>query len=409
MNHDDPRVPISADEQMDQAVALVSMGLPAPFSAPLPAEAVAASASPLPQALPTPHVFQKPQVELDASGPHETSQTQVQPQPQLTPDPAPVSALQPTPNPSAVNPGCACGGTARTFPEHIGRRPPAYPLFPKNKPAVGEDDFAAFTPDTIVDGLTVPGLAVLGASMRGDSHRWEGTCRQDAMVLARIGEGNEQLLVLAVADGVGSSKRSHVASQELAHAVIKALDTKARDLHNLLAAQDHQMLIAAVNSAIGEAVPDCLKKWAAKTAGFDERDYATTLHLLLVPTDTKIRDRVWVSIGDGGLLRLVDGEWHGLEGQDGGIASTRTTALPSTRYAAVALLRSEPGELLLLGTDGITNPINQEPEFRARLAAYWGIGEVPTMSEFLRQAQLRAKTYDDDRTVICVWEGVAGR
>ncbi|MEV5932154.1 protein phosphatase 2C domain-containing protein [Streptomyces sp. NPDC052079] len=391
MNHDDPRVPISPAEQMDQAVALVSTVLPAP------------------------HTPQEPQVERDASGPHETSQTQVQPQPQpqpqpqLTLDPTQVPAPQPIPDPSAVNPGCACGGTARTFPEHIGKRPPAYPPFPKNKPAVGEDDFAAFIPDTVVDGLTLPGLSVLGASMRGDSHRWEGTCRQDAMVLARIGEGNEQLLVLAVADGVGSSKRSHVASQELAHAVIKALDTKAPDLHSLLVGQDHQMLIAAVNSAIGEAVPDCLKKWAAQTEVFDERDYATTLHLLLVPTDTKIRYRAWVSIGDGGLLRLVDGEWHGLEGQDGGIASTRTTALPSTRYAAVDLFRSDPGGLLLLGTDGITNPINQEPEFRARLAAYWGTGEIPSMSHFLRQAQLRAKTYDDDRTVICVWEGAAGR
>ncbi|MDH6226800.1 protein phosphatase 2C domain-containing protein [Streptomyces sp. MJP52] len=398
MNHHDPRTDIGLDEHFDQVQAVL-VPHSEPRSAPLPPEAPAPAAA---QDERTGTAAREPGADPAAPGSDGTAEPIPAPA-----EPTPALA-EPTPAP-AESTGCTCGDGARGLPAHIGKRPPAYPPFPRNKPAVADDDFAAFTPDTVIDGVTLPGLTVWGASLRGDSHRWEGTCRQDAMVMARIGAGDEELLVLAVADGVGSSKRSHLASHDAGQAVIRTLAAGAQELHRLLVAQDQQNLNAAVNSGIGATVGALLAKWADGAEDFTERDYSTTLHLLLVPTDPAIRDRALVSIGDGGLLRLADGAWHGLEGEDSGIASTSTAALPSTKYATVSLFRSAPGELLLLGTDGITNPINQEPEFRDRLAAYWGTGEIPSMSDFLRQAQLRARTYDDDRTVICVWEGAVDR
>ena len=44
---------------------------------------------------------------------------------------------------------------------------------------------------------------------------------------------------------------------------------------------------------------------------------------------------------------------------------------------------------------------------RELLAEQWG-GAVPGLADFLRRAQVRAqvraRSYDDDRTVVCLWE-----
>ena len=40
---------------------------------------------------------------------------------------------------------------------------------------------------------------------------------------------------------------------------------------------------------------------------------------------------------------------------------------------------------------------------RELLAEQWG-GAVPGLADFLRQAQAQVRSYDDDRTVVCLWE-----
>ena len=37
----------------------------------------------------------------------------------------------------------------------------------------------------------------------------------------------------------------------------------------------------------------------------------------------------------------------------------------------------------------------------------WGTGMAPEPADFLWQLQFRVKSYDDDRTAVCLWEGAA--
>lgn len=290
------------------------------------------------------------------------------------------------------------GTLLRGEPAHIGQRPPSYPSHPLQVPSLRDGDkFAAFTPAVLLDGAEVGRLTVRAASIRGDSHNWEGSCRQDAMVVTRIGPPEAEFLLLAVADGVGTAKYSHFGSYYVTCQAALHLNREAASIHAALIAQDEGELRAISNKAIASAVSEL-------GAG---QEYSTTLHVLLVPTDARIRERVVFSVGDGGLFVLREGQWKWSNRvDDGSLLDTRTEALPHAyRTVKAKLLRTEPSEVLLLGTDGITNLLTQkDPEFAQRLACVWSGPEVPSLSDFLWQAQTRAKSYDDDRTVICVWE-----
>ncbi|MGJ3561748.1 protein phosphatase 2C domain-containing protein [Streptomyces sp. INA 01156] len=149
------------------------------------------------------------------------------------------------------------------------------------------DEFAAFTPAVLLDGAQVGRLTVRAASMRGDSHNWEGSCRQDAMVVTRVGPPEADFLLLAIADGVGSAKYSHTGSHLVVRQAALHLDQEAESIHAALTTQDEGELRGLANKAIARAVTEL-------SAG---QDYATTLHVLLVPTDARIRERVVFSVG----------------------------------------------------------------------------------------------------------------
>ncbi|MEU1176878.1 protein phosphatase 2C domain-containing protein [Streptomyces sp. NPDC005820] len=301
----------------------------------------------------------------------------------------------------------------RGVPAHVGNRPPSYPPHPLGRPSVRdtEDALAAFSPVVLLDGAHIGRLTVRAASVRGDSHNWEGSCRQDAMTVTRIGPPEAEMLLLAVADGVGSAVYSHVGSYELSRRAAVFLDREAESIHAAVCARDENELRVLATKAVAGAAAELRAAWAQaaqhRPRPYADQDYATTLHVLLIPTDPGIRDRVLCSVGDGGLFVLREGGWeHGDPDDGAGLLDTRTEALPHAyRSVKATLVRTMPGEVLLLGTDGITNPLTQkDPEFARRLAEAWGGPEVPSLSDFLWQAQTRAKSYDDDRTVICVWE-----
>lgn len=286
----------------------------------------------------------------------------------------------------------------RGAPDHVGNRPPSYPPHPLSRPSVRDgDEFAAFTPAVLLDGARLGRITVRATSVRGDSHNWEGSCRQDAMTVTRIGPPEAELLLLAVADGLGSAESSHLGSFLVTGQAALHLDREAESIHAALIAQDEGELRAIANKAIVGAVSEL-------RVG---PEHATTLHVLLAPTDPAIRERVVFSVGDGGLFVLRGDHWeHASPAGHSSLLETRTEALPHAyRSVKSTLVRTVPGEVLLLGTDGITNPLTQkDPEFARHLAHAWGGPEIPSLSDFLWQAQTRAKSYDDDRTVICVWE-----
>ncbi|MGA5648496.1 protein phosphatase 2C domain-containing protein [Streptomyces seoulensis] len=318
------------------------------------------------------------------------------PQPAESSGPSPVA--YPGGSPLPPSPTGLHGESLRGVPAHVGQRPPSYPPRPLRCPSLEDgDEFAAFTPAVLLDGAEAGRLTVRAASVRGDSHNWEGSCRQDAMTLTRIGPPGAEFLLLAVADGLGSARNSHSGSYQVTRQVALHLHRAAHVIDEALKGADESELRALANKVIAHAVSELPI----------DQDHATTLHVLLVPTDAAVRERVLFSVGDGGLFILRDGHWTRRGPADeSALLDTRTEALPHAyRSVKAALFRSEPGEVLLLGTDGITNPLTQRnPEFAQYLAGAWGGPEIPSLSDFLWQAQTRAKSYDDDRTVICVWE-----
>ncbi|NMO36115.1 protein phosphatase 2C domain-containing protein, partial [Streptomyces sp. GMY01] len=65
---------------------------------------------------------------------------------------------------------------------------------------------------------------------------------------------------------------------------------------------------------------------------------------------------------------------------------------------------ARPGDVLLMCTDGLADPLRGEPELAARLAGRWSDAAAPGLAAFLADAQTRVKGYADDRTAAAVWE-----
>nr|WSW68883.1 protein phosphatase 2C domain-containing protein [Streptomyces sp. NBC_00995] len=295
-------------------------------------------------------------------------------------------------------------------PRHSGKRPPSYAPVPQGLRSAGEDPAAAILPDIVVDGAAYGPLTVRAASVRGDSHRYLGEPRQDALCVTRIGRPDSgELLMLAVADGVGSAARSHVGSNEVCRQAAVYLDRVAGDLLGALRSDDLPAFTARANEAVG-SIAVLLADLAHREGQHPPEAYATTLRILLVPLDPAVRTRGFMAVGDGGTALLRSGVWHLDVTQEedpeaSGMIDTRTAALPLARTAVTRLLGpASPGDVLVLSTDGLSTPLSGDQGMRDFLGGAWGTGTVPGPADFLWQSQFRVKSYDDDRSVVVLWE-----
>ncbi|MGW6864810.1 protein phosphatase 2C domain-containing protein, partial [Streptomyces sp. NPDC054912] len=322
--------------------------------------------------------------------------------------PVPDAAPPAPPEPATPAPPVATLGD----PLFSGSRPPLYVPHPVPPSAARPDVEAAAVPDTVLDGAAYGPLTVRAASVRGDAHRYHAEPRQDSLCVARLGDpdGTAGLLLLAVADGVGSAARSHLGSALVCRETVRLLDEYAEELSECLRAGNERSLNGLVNSAVGR-IADRLVR-TAEEAGHRPGDYATTLRVLLVPLDPAVRGRLLLTVGDGGTALLRDGVWQldvlGDAQRPGtGIIDTGTPALPSTRHAEVDLVTTLPGDLLVLSTDGLSTMLAGDGGSRDFLGRAWGGGAPPGLADFLWQLQYRVKSYDDDRTAVCLWEADA--
>ncbi|MFD8736903.1 PP2C family serine/threonine-protein phosphatase [Streptomyces sp. NPDC059618] len=326
------------------------------------------------------------------------------------PSPAPYEPAAPTP-PPFPRPAARIGAVpVLGDPYHSGPKPPLYAPEPRELPSVRDDPTAALTPDMVVDGAGYGALTVRAASVRGDSHRYQGEPRQDSLAVVRLGPaGPDGLLLLAVADGVGSAARSHIGSQEACRLAAMELDGVAAELSGILRSGDRTGFAALVDTAVGRVAT--LLAHRAREHGDDPAAYATTLRALLVPLDPRVRTRGFLAVGDGGTALLRAGEWNlsltDPEHDGDGMIDTRTAALPHGHRARALLLGPAlPGDVLVLCTDGLSTPLAGEAGMRDFLASGWGRGAAPAPADFLWQLQYRVKSYDDDRTAVVLWEAV---
>lgn len=340
--------------------------------------------------------------------------------------------------------------------EFIGDRPPTYAAEPVALPAADPADLAGLVPDTELDGAQYGTLTLRAASVRGDSARYRGDPRRDALLTARFGSGRQTLILIAVASGAHASPEGHRAARDACQWIGAAVGRSGARLADDIRTGRRE----ALRSGLQRLTDRSYGRLRARAAelGLDPRAYTASLRCLLLPADPTCRTRVFFGLGDGGLFRLRDGVWQDLEPplpseeavggpvvgygtQPPGIPAQRglagqepaaqdpeptmrlgvtgaTGALDAARRAAPETAPPEPlgepflfrasvarsGDTLLLCSAGLAEPLREAPDFAARLAGRWAETEPPGLAAFLADAQLRVKGHAKDRTAAAVWD-----
>ncbi|MEU2024501.1 protein phosphatase 2C domain-containing protein [Streptomyces sp. NPDC016469] len=348
-----------------------------------------------------------------------------------------AGADEPAPDEAPVEPADA----PRPLVAHVGARPPTYDAEPTALPASDPYELDRVVPDTVLDGATYGTYTLRAASVRGDSARFRGEPRRDALLTARFGSGENALVLVAVAGASRGAEGAHTAAADACRWIGEAVGRSHARLSDDIRAGRR----ADLKSGLHRLTDRAFGKLRARAAelGVEPDAYTASLRCLLLSADPGCRTRVFFGIGAGGLFRLRDGSWHDLEpalpppaalsgepvvgfgsapenppesGPDGdrltmdldivtGPAPYVEDPLPPPaepfRFRASV---ARPGDTLLLCGAGLADPLRGEPELAAELATRWSPVEAPGLGAFLADARIRVKGYADDRTAVGVWE-----
>ncbi|MBU6533247.1 protein phosphatase 2C domain-containing protein [Streptomyces sp. A108] len=340
------------------------------------------------------------------------------------------------------------GGGGRA--DYVGSGPPTYDAEPTALPPADPDGLDGQVPDTVLDGARYGTCTLRAVSVRGDSARYRGEPRRDALLVARFGAGEQALVLVAMATGARAAPGAHRAAAEvcrwIGRAVGRSHDRLAEDLRAARRGDLKSGLHRLTDRSLGR-----LRAGAAEQ-GLPPDEYAATLRCLLLPADPGCRTRVFFGVGPGGLLRLRDGAWQDMEpsagdvtgapvlgyggapgdttrggtGVPGGDAAGGTPggdrltmdlgvaaapgpydgppAEPPREPFRFRASVARPGDVLLMCTAGLAEPLLSEPELGGLLARRWTGRTPPGLAEFLVDSGVRVKGYADDRTAAAVWE-----
>ncbi|MEU6456987.1 protein phosphatase 2C domain-containing protein [Streptomyces sp. NPDC047065] len=352
--------------------------------------------------------------------------------PPLPPPFLPSAAPRPLPEPGA--------GAARDF---VGSGPPTYDPEPTALPAADPDGLDDLVPDTVLDGARYGTCTLRAVSVRGDSARYRGEPRRDALLVARFGAGEHALVLVAMATGTRATAGAHRAAAEVCRWIGAAVGrSHARLAEDLRAARRGDLksgLHRLTDRSLGR-----LRAGAAEQ-GLSPQEYAASLRCLILPADPACRTRVFFGVGPGGLLRLRDGAWRDMEPTAGDVTGEPVLGFGSLPRGTPADRPSEtpegdrltmdlgvtappgpydapppdepprrpfrfrasvarPGDVLLMCTSGLAEPMLTEPELGGLLARRWTGRTPPGLGDFLADTGVRVKGYADDRTAAAVWE-----
>ncbi|MEV0253610.1 protein phosphatase 2C domain-containing protein [Streptomyces sp. NPDC050732] len=316
---------------------------------------------------------------------------------------------------------------------YVGDGPPTYEAEPTVLPAADPDDLADLVPDTVLEGARYGGSTLRAASVRGDSARYRGEPRRDALLTARFGTGEDALVLVAVATGARATPGAHRAAAEACAWIGRAVGRSHRRLAEDIGAARRGDLKSGLHRLTDRSLGR-LRAHAADL-GLAPEEYAASLRCLLLPADPRCRTRVFFGVGAGGLFRLRDGEWQDIEPRvadatgdpvvgfgsppapspdgdrltmDLGITTPPSPYEPAPepprdpfRFRASV---ARPGDTLVLCSGGLAEPLRGEPELAAHLTRRWEKAGPPGLAAFLADIQVRAKGYADDRTAAAVWE-----
>ncbi|MER5470607.1 protein phosphatase 2C domain-containing protein [Streptomyces sp. NPDC002935] len=316
---------------------------------------------------------------------------------------------------------------------HVGSGPPTYDPEPTALPPAEPDELDDLVPDTVLDGARYGTSTLRAVSVRGDSARFRGEPRRDALLTARFGTGEQALVLVAMATGARATPGAHRAAAEACQWIGRAVGrSHARLADDIRAARRGEL-----KSGLHRLTDRSLGKLRASAAeqGVEPEEYTAGLRCLLLPADPECRTRVFFGVGAGGLFRLRDGEWQDIEPRvadttgepvvgfgslphetpegdrltmDLGITTPPSPYEPAARppHAPFRFRASvaRPGDTLLLCTGGLAEPLRGEPELAEYLTTRWSTAEPPGLAAFLADSLVRVKGYADDRTAAAVWE-----
>ncbi|MEU8530961.1 MULTISPECIES: protein phosphatase 2C domain-containing protein [Streptomyces] len=353
----------------------------------------------------------------------------------VTAGPAPETETETDPDTEPESPPSA---VPRPRTGHIGDRPPTYEPEPTALPAARPGELADLVADTVLDGARYGACTLRAASVRGDSARYRGEPRRDALLTARFGHDEAALVLVAVAAGARAAEDAHLAAADACRWIGEAVGRSHARLSEDIRAGRRGDLKSGLHR-LTDRTYGRLRGRAAER-GLAPGEYTATLRCLLLSADPECRTRVFFGIGRGGLFRLRDGAWQDIEplipepaatvgAPVVGFGSTRD-AEPDEAYGLTMDLGittapgpfveaplpppaepfrfrasvARPGDTLLLASTGLADPLRGEPALAAELAARWAGHQPPGLAAFLADTQLRVKGYADDRTGVAVWE-----
>ncbi|MFJ4982681.1 protein phosphatase 2C domain-containing protein [Streptomyces sp. NPDC088732] len=292
--------------------------------------------------------------------------------------------------------------SAITVPDtaYLGDGPPTYAPEPTAWPLADPRALDDLVPDTVLDGAQYGLLTVRTAATRGDSARYRGEPRRDAVLTARFGAGDDGLLLFAVATGPRASAVAHRAARDACQWMASAVGRS----HARLAEDIRASRRGSLKSGLHRLTDRCCGRLRGKgeELGLDPAEYDVSLRCLLLPVDPECRIRLFFGVGDGGLFRIRGGEWQDLEPLGSGEPPEPEDGPAVDFRFRASVARS--GDTLLLCSAGLADPLRGEPALVAHLSERWGAAEPPGLPAFLGDARTRVKGYADDRTVVAVWD-----
>lgn len=274
----------------------------------------------------------------------------------------------------------------------VGGGPPTYAAEPTAWPEADPEGLDGLVPDTVLDGAQYGVLTLRTVSVRGDSARYRGQPRRDALLTARFGAGDDALLLVAMASGARAADDAHRAAQDAVRWIAGAVGRSRERLAEDLRAERR----GSLKSGLHRLTDRCYGRLRARgeDLGLEDGAYTASLRCLLLPADPGCRIRLFFGLGDGGLFRVREGAWQDLD------LAPDDPGSPFRFRATVA----QPGDALLMCSAGLAEPLRGEPQLAGRLAERWSEGRVPGLAAYLADVQTRVKGYADDRTAVTVWD-----
>ncbi len=260
-----------------------------------------------------------------------------------------------------------------------------------------------FRPDVVIDGWSTEAMTLRGVSQRGHLHRYNGAPRQDDFALHHLPDGR---VIVLVADGVSQAPQSHIGASTAIRAAAEWLRSNLGDdvantdwlslLKNAAWALNEQAL-----SLLGLAAPDPVRA---------EEQLATTLVCAVVePAGPNALRAFVIGVGDSSAWLLSSGQFMEILGGKpvaaSGLVSSAVVGLPRVPVEAVpVVVEIADGDVLLIGTDGIGDPLGSGQGgvgdlLREVLTGSW----LPSLIEFAHVVDFSRETFDDDRTLVAVW------